>query len=584
MSELQLAITPPQLWPSVWKLLRLRALIFLSGFRRAKTRRKIVYIVLVIIGLAFLGFLFFISWALLQFLRSPELAQYVENVTPFLNSVPVLIIGGAFLGILLTSFGVLLQALYLAGDMDFLLSAPIPLRGVFLTKLLQAILPNFSLISIFALPVLFGLGFSGHYNLLYYPLTLVMLAALALAAAGLSSLLVMFVVRIFPARRVAEVLGFFGALISFICSQSGQLARFDNISQSQASQALNAVQRFNSPWSPLAWAGRGLVDIGEGRWLSGLGFSGLSLGLAVLVFVFALSTAERLYYSGWARMQSKPHKKKVVRAARPEGARPLAVLAERLIPVTIRAVIVKDALVLQRDLRNLSQLVTPLIFGIIYAFMFLRGGTTPPGATGNASALFSEVARNIFIYGNVGISLFVGWMLLARLGGMGFSHEGKSYWVIKSSPVRSGQLIVAKYLVAFIPALALGWGFLLVMSLVQQAEISVVLFSLVVVALCIAGNAGLNLTFGILGANMNWDDPRHMQRGGSGCLGSLASVVYLPLSLLLFFGPPLLFKILQWPEGIGQLVGLALGGVFGLVVATLPLYLVRNRVMLLGES
>ncbi len=584
MSALQVTVNPPGLWPSVWKLLRLRVLILLSGFRRVKTGRKIAYIFLLILGLAFLGFLFFISWALLRFLRSPELAQYVENVTPFLNSVPVLIIGGAFLGILFTSFGVLLQALYLAGDMDFLLSAPIPLRGVFITKLLQAILPNFSLISVFALPVLFGLGASGHFNFLYYPLTLLMLAALALAAAGLSSLLVMFVVRIFPARRVAEVLGFFGALVSFICSQSGQLARFDNFSQDQASQALNAVQRFNSPWSPLAWAGRGLVDIGEGRWLSGLGFSALSLGLAVLIFAFALSTAERLYYSGWASIQSKPHKKKAVRAARKVGPRPLATLAERRIPAVIRAVIVKDTLVLQRDLRNLSQLVTPLIFGIVYAVMFLRGGSTSSGIGGNAPAFIGEIAKNIFIYGNVGISLFVGWMLLARLGGMGFSQEGKSYWVIKSSPVSSRQLIIAKYLVAFLPALVLGWGFLLVISLVQRAGISVVLFSMVVVALCIAGNAGLNLTFGILGANLNWDDPRHMQRGSSSCLGAAASIIYLPFSLLLFFGPPLLFSLLEWPEGIGQLVGLALGGVFGLAVAVVPLFLVRNRINLLGED
>ena len=116
----------------------------------------------------------------------------------------------------------LLQALYLSGDMDFLLSSPVPIRAVFVTKLLQAVLPNFGLIALFGLPVLFGLGLAGHYNFLYYPLVLLTMIALALAAAGLSALLVMLVARVFPARRAAEILGFIGAILAFTCSQAGK--------------------------------------------------------------------------------------------------------------------------------------------------------------------------------------------------------------------------------------------------------------------------------------------------------------------------------------------------------------------------
>jgi ABC-2 type transport system permease protein len=245
---------------------------------------------------------------------------------------------------------------------------------------------------------------------------------------------------------------------------------------------------------------------------------------------------------------------------------------------------VKDYLVLRRDLRNMSQLVTPLIFGIIYAAMFLRGGGQPSLGRGEAPAVFNEILKNIFIYGNVGISLFVGWMLLARLGGMGFSQEGKSYWMLKSAPVTVSQLVLSKFLVAYLPTLALGWAFLLVISLLQRVDLSVVLFTVPVVGLTIAGNAGLNLTFGITGANMDWEDPRQMQRGTSGCLGALATFIYLPLSLLLFFGPDLLFTLLNWPKFAGQLTGLIFGGVFSLAVAIIPLWLVRNRVLRLDEK
>jgi len=572
------------LWPMVWKLLRLRILILSSGFRRARLRRKIGILVLGVVLLAFLGFIFFLSWSLLRFLRSPQLTQFVGDVGPFLESIPVLVMGGSFLGILLTSFGVLLQALYLAGDMDFLLSAPIPIRAVFITKLLQAILPNFSLICVFALPVLYGLGASQGYNLLYYPAVLLVLAGLALAAAGISSLLVMGIVRIFPARRVAEVLGFVGAVTSFICSQSGQFARFSDVSQDQAVQAFQALERFNTPWSPLAWAGRGVVSLGAGQWLAGAGFLLLSLGLAALVFGVALTTAERLYYTGWASMQGIRRKKKVTRVARVQREQPLKARLVGLIPPAVRAIILKDAYVLRRDLRNMSQLITPLILGIVYAIMFLRsGGEAPPGR-GEAPAWFMEITRNMLVYGNVGISLFVGWMLIARLGGMGFSQEGKSYWLLKTAPVGTGQLVAAKFSVAFIPSVVLGWGFLLVISFLQRASLGMLVFTMIVVALCVAGSAGINLAFGIIGANMNWEDPRQMQKGGAGCLGALASMLYLPLSLVFFFGPSVLVTMLGWMEQWGQITGLLIGGAFSLTCALVPLWMVRKRVQLLGED
>jgi amino acid transporter len=109
-------------------------------------------------------------------------------------------------------------------------------------------------------------------------------------------------------------------------------------------------------------------------------------------------------------------------------------------------------------------------------------------------------------------------------------------------------------------------------------------YTLPVVALNIAGNAGLNLAFGVVGANMSWEDPRHMHRGSTGCLGMIASILYLPFSLGLFFGPPILAAALEWPVAVGWLFGLAIGGIFSLACAIVPLALVRQRVPRLGEE
>jgi ABC-2 type transport system permease protein len=568
----------------VLKLLRLRLLITFNNFRRAKIRRKIFTVILVLLILAFIAFVFGSSLFLLSFFRSPELAKSIGDVTPFLEKVPAIIASGAFVAIMITSFGVLLQALYLAGDMDFLLATPIPIHALFITKLLQAILPNFGLVCLFSIPLLFGLGASGNYNFLYYPLVVIVLAAMALSAASLSSLLVMLIVRIVPARRVAEIIGFATASISIICSQSGQIARYSNISRLQANGGLAALSNLASPWSPLAWAGTGLVGIGSGKWLVGSGYLILSLGLAGLVFVGTLTIAEHLYYSGWARVQVSSHKKRPSRPNRAEApTSQLNVTTRKFIPPSIQAIIHKDSLVLSRDLRNLSQLVTPLILGVIYAFSLVRaGGNIPIRQNGTPSFILTTL-RSGLAYGDLFISLFIGWTLLSRLAGMGFSHEGKSYWILKSAPISSIQLIISKFIVAYIPSLVLGWLFIVIIGLVRSTSPGTVIFNLLVVALCIAGVDGINLTFGVYGANFNWDDPRHMVSGLTGCFGALASIAFLLIGLALFLVPTIGLPLLGLPVLVGQISGLFIGGIYCLACSILPLRFILSRVATLSE-
>jgi hypothetical protein len=576
--------------PAIWNLLRLRVRISINGFRHAKTSRKILLIITALVVLGFGGFAFFMSTLFLGFLRSPDLTRYVGiDAAPLLQAVPVLILSVMFIGILVTSFGVLLQALYLSGDMDFLLSSPVPMRAVFVTKLMQAVLPNLGLISLFGLPVLFGLGVSSGYNFLYYPLLVLMLIALALVAAGFSSLIVMLVARVFPARRAAEVIAFFGATFAILCSQLGNFTNTitDNtdFSSEQFSGAASLLVRSNTLWLPLNWAGRGLVDIGEGRWLSGTVLVLSTFGLCAFGFWFALATAERWYYSGWAGMQVVAHKKKPVRTALPSAdvGAGFPSWPDRLLTAPVRAIVGKDFLVLRRDLRNLSQLISPLIFGVIYTMMIFRSGGEPPPGQGEAPDWFMESFRVVLSYGNIGMALFVGWMLLVRLASIGFSQEGRSYWVLKASPLRARDLLSAKFLVSYLPSLAVGGVFLIVISLVQGISVLGFLYSLLAVALSMAGMNGIMTAFGAAGANFNWDDPRKMNAGTLGCVGQIVTMLVLPLSFGLFIVPLGLAVTFQVPQAYGYLIGAVLGVGVSLVCAVLPLILVNKRVEHLGE-
>lgn len=566
------------LWVSTWRLLRLRMRIWFSGFRRARRRNQIGQVVLLLLLIGVMAFVFTMTKLVLDFLRSPDFIAVIPNLPDFSASLPVMMMGASFIGILFTSFGVLLQALYLAGDMDFLLSAPVPIRAVFLSKLLQAILPNFGLICLLTLPMLFGLGAAEGYNFLYYPAVVLIIGALALAAAAIAGILVMGVVHFFPARRAAEILGFLGAILAIVCSQSGQFFNNTEVSDVQIQQAATLVARFDTPWSPIAWAGRGVVGIGQGSVWPGLPMFFAAIALSVGVFVVALIAAERLYYSGWASVGAV-----ATRRRRPRAAARLSQRRSR--PASAwRAIVLKDFSVLRRDLRNLSQMVTPIIMGVIYAILLVRGRGEPPPGQGEAPEWFMEGFRSLLVFANIGISLFVGWILSSRLGATAFSHEGRSYWVLKTAPIGPGQLLLAKYTVAYVPVAVLGGAFVLVLSLLRGVPIGDVVYGLMAVLLCYAAITGVNLAFGVIGAVFDWEDPRRMMRGSVGCLSPLVSMATVGVCLLLFGGPVVVAGMLGVSDLGGKLVGLALGGVASVACAVIPVYLVRDRVPKLDEA
>jgi len=571
----------PGMWASVWKLLRLQVVISFNNFKRAKTSRKIGTVVLWLLALTFLGFVLWGSIALLRFVQTPEFLEAAQlgGYTGLLDNLPTFLLTASTLGILLTSFSVLLQGLYLSGDMDFLMSTPIPIRSIFVAKLIQAVLPNFLISSLFIVPVLFGLGISAGYNLLYYPLVLAALVALALAAAGLSSLLVMVAARFFPARRVAEVLGFVVGTFFFA---SSQMARFMEVEEEQFDAALASASRAVPAWSPLTWVGDGLVHIGQGNWLPGLGLLVLSLALICGIFYLALVTAERMYYTGWSSLQNNRRKKarsataaKTTKVSQPN-------FFARLVSAPVRAILVKDLLLYRRDLRNASQLVTPLILGVVYAVSFLRNDGGMPVGQDEIPSVFRQIMESFFVYGDVALALFLGWMLIANLAGLGFSQEGQSYWMLKSAPLHPGTLITAKFLVGYIPTFVVCGLYILVLQILKGTPVGSILRSLVLLGLVLAGLTGIYLFFGITGAKFDWDNPQKIN-GTIGCLGNIVGMAFLPIVFGLYAGPAIVAAFLDLPILVGQLAGLVLGGGVSLAAGLIPLRLAHSKVERLNE-
>ncbi len=555
----------------VWKLLRARWRITWNNIWRASRRRKIGMFFAAFGLTALAAFLVFVSWGILSLMRRPEVAQFV---TPdLIRAVPVLFTSATFLAGLLTNFGALLQTLYLSGDMEFLLAAPIPTRAVFVAKLVQAVLPNFLFVSLFNLPALIGLGIAQGYNVTYFVMLPVTLVLLMLAGAGIAAMGVMVVVRVVPARRVAEVLGLVGGVTSILCSQSGQFMRVSGAARGASSAQMLALvgraAQFNTPYLPLAWPGRALVALGEGQWLLAVLLVGVTAALTLGVFAVSLVASERLYITGWARTRSSSTPRKVAHAERRRttGGR-------RLFPAAFTAIIAKDWKLLTRDLRNYSQLITPIIFGVIYTFSLARG--TQQMST-------SPVERQIMTYGSLGTSLFVAWIFAARLALGGIGLEGKRYWLLKVAPLQPEILLAAKFAVAYLPSLALGSVFLVAATFLGRSGVEALLYNWVALAGTIAALCAVYLAFGTVGANLTWEDPRQVTRGTMGCIGWVAGTVTMGIIAAVFSGFPLLALLgvsVVLAQGLGLTVGLTL--CVGVLVAAF--LWACGRVALVGEA
>jgi ABC-2 type transport system permease protein len=167
---------------------------------------------------------------------------------------------------------------------------------------------------------------------------------------------------------------------------------------------------------------------------------------------------------------------------------------------------------------------------------------------------------------------------------MSFSQEGKNFWLLKASPASPRQMLIAKFLGAYIPALALGSLFLVVTSALERTSPSQAIYMLLALALCLAGLTGILISFGVAGANFKWDDPRRMNAGGLGCLGQIITMLYLPISIGLFIGPVFLALAFHLPIYYGYLIGAFVGVSVNLICAVLPVRVMERAVGRLDES
>jgi ABC-2 type transport system permease protein len=517
-----------------------------NGFRRGARWRRVTYLV-VAVALAFLGLVAFVGTYFATIgvveLAAPgarrsgasgaALAALAGGQT---HVIVATTLSGVLMLSLLVSFTVALAALYLSMDLDLLLAAPVDRRAVFASKLLGGLLPSFSMVTLMAVVPLLAHGLAMGYDRTYFLAVGLALLLLPFLPMALGALAVMLIVRHVSARRLGDVVALVVVAmtlsIAFVAGSARQLQEVVSLRD-----LLAVFEGLRTPYSPSEWLTRAVSaaavhDLsGTLRWFGLVG--ALSLG-AVAVIV---TVADRLYYQGWEHLQSADRRRQLSESHMPWNrvdraatlGRPSGVFA-RLSPPTV-ALIRKDFRAIPRDLTNMAQVLSPLSIGVFFVLQRLLYPVRLAGferVQGYLDPLLAMLSA--------GIAVGVSAMIMSRFSLTAFSGEGRSWWMLQSAPISRREVVVGKFLVAYVPYLLLGMalvvlleaaravsdvhaaGALTVPALVGAFDAWLILYAWFVVAVVGAGVLAINLALGAARPNMRWDTPQEMLTPDVGCL------------------------------------------------------------------
>ncbi|MCS6880683.1 MAG: hypothetical protein RMK84_16625 [Oscillochloridaceae bacterium] len=557
---------------AIWVLARARTQIWRNTFWRGRLVSKLGLLALAaLINLAALGLYNFTRFVI-GGLRDPQFVEMLRQAAaenpdlpadpmPVLTALPGLALLAALTLLIFSSFGSLLASLYLSGDLDMLLVAPIPMRAVFVVKFFGGLLPQYLLLFALLGPVLLGYGQGMGYGPGYHLCAVLVVALLPLLPAGLGALLVMAVVRVLPAHRAREIVSVLGGVIAvafYVLSQFVDVW----IPQVSTPDTLAALLRAELPVLPSTWAGRALVAVGEGRPAPAIFYGGLFATLSVAVFTACLVVAERLYYTGWSNLaiqRGRPRRRRGAGKGEGRLARVPRLRVVVPLPPEARAILAKDVRLFFRDLSNLQALIFPIAFALIWFYQLLAD-RPDPRASADGPAWLGETGG----IGMLAIVFFICLSLSSALAGAGISREGRAFWMLKIAPISPLNILLGKFLLAYLPFPTAGSFFLIVFAIAQGSDLLTLARQWALLIVAGLGCAAFGIGVGAAFPRLNWENPKQQRTWESGCLGALFYPLYLAVVVGLVIGAAALGTRLTGAAGLG----VRLAGWTGAVLVT----------------
>jgi hypothetical protein len=422
------------------------------------------------------------------------------------EALPVLLVGVTALT-LVTSLSSAFHHLFMAGDLELLLVAPVRARSLMWLKIVEIWRDSLHVL-LFQGAALFGYGQILHMPLIYYPLALLTGVSLTLAASAVGAMLTLALARIrfgesvLGVSRVLAILLFLpiGALgVPALGFGRGRASLF--IGQDNIQTLASGLRTFGPPptWAPTTWAAHLLL---------GDEAAGLSLALLVATGVLLVAATQlvfdALFQTGWER----------VRFSAPKAQKP-AHRGQLVVTGPIVGMLQKDWRTLLRDPRWRTGAVVSVVALSLPALVLL------------ASDPFARAAHTTrFWYGMLPVP-YLAYLFGSQHGGATLAYEGRNIALLRAAPVGMGRVLIAKVLGGLVIVIAVTWLTTLALAVIHAGElletgVALLAATWLAVGATVAAVAGAGLT-----ADFEGDNPSRR-------VGWLGTIVTSALSIFFF--------------------------------------------------
>ncbi|MHB1097073.1 MAG: putative ABC transporter permease subunit [Gemmatimonadaceae bacterium] len=502
----------PLLWILMPKVLTARARALAN--ERGRGAR---YTILAIVGLLFWGFIFGLLYRLLSYFKGvPEIGE---------------LLAGKLLGLMLVSFFSLLllsniitalSSFFLAKDLDLLVSAPVDWLRVYAAKLSETTIFSSWMVVLMAIPMFtaYGIAYEGGWGFgLFIIFTIVPFLVIPSVLGSATTLLL---VNIFPARRTRDILSVIAVLTAGGIVLLFRLVRPEKLARPEGFRSLvDFIAVLRGPTSPLLpseWFQKSVMGYLADRpdWLS---LYMLWSTAAALVVLGAL-LHRAMYAAGFSKAQES--------AERWAHAGLLQRIAMRLLrPVGTlkRELVMKELRLFFRDTTQWSQLILLAVLVVVYVFNIKYLPLKGEGIT------FFLI--NVVPFLNLVLAGFVLASIAARFIFPGVSLEGRTLWLLRSSPLEMRDLLWAKFWVGTLPLLVLALGIVGVTDYLLQVSVFMFLVSVLTITFMTFAIAGLAIGFGTMFPQYETENAAQIPTSFGGLLFMMASIGMIGATIIL---------------------------------------------------
>ena len=468
-------------------------------------------VMLGLLGVAFWGVIFTVLFRLLSYFKG------VPEIGPLL--------AGKLLGLLLVSFfGMLLlsniiaslSTFFLAKDLDLLVAGPVDWLRLYFAKLTETLAYSSWMVGLLAVPIFVAYGIVYDGGPMFFFVALGSFIPFVILPAVVGTAVTLILVNAFPARRTRDILTVIGLLsagglvLLFRLMRPEQLARPEGFKS--LIEFISVLRTPTSPWLPSEWVQTAVMS-----WLTRdpdfLPFYLLWSSSAAFLVLGAL-LHRQLYPKGFTKAQESTE-----RWAK-EG-KSAGFFRKMLAPLGIvrRELVLKEVRLFFRDTTQWSQLILLGVLIVVYVINIKYLPVRGQGVT--------FFVANLIPFLNLVLAGFVLASIAARFIFPGVSLEGRTMWLLRSSPLEMRELLWSKFWVGTIPLLAMALTLVIVTGMLMHVTAFIMVVSIFTITLMTFAIAGLAIGFGTLYPRFETENAAQIPTSFGGLLFMMASIVMI---------------------------------------------------------